>query len=186
MKTLKTVKEIDISKYVNIETGELMASELSNAASIKILKDTHLVEIQSEEYVILDSTSLSYLRDNKILSKTDLGYVTELSDTLKTGFNALHKSNNHIHTIDSISQYLDLSYEKARALVNRLIDKGVLYKLSGKRGGAPFKAFIMNPYIARKRKFVFHDCASLFEQFRDARDLHSSHNDVPKPKKDIN
>lgn len=171
MKNIKQSKNLDLTKYANIETGELMVSELEAGTTVTVASSTKLVEIHSDEFMIIDSAALQHIRANKILGPTDIGHVLKLSDTLKTDYNALFKLNNRVHTVESIAALLELSYEKARVLTARLVKKGILYKFSGYRDDQPFKAFLMNPFIARKRKTMHTECTSLFQQFGNEKSI---------------
>lgn len=170
MKKIRKAVEVDLSTYTDTETGAMLLDQLPGT-SISVTKETDQVRIHYDEYMCIDSVTLQYIRTNKILRPKDLSYVLVLADTLKTDYNALYKRNNNVHTIESISTELEITYNNARLLVDRLVKKGILYKFSGYRDDQPFKAYLMNPFFARKRKNVNIECSSLFQQFGNEKSI---------------
>lgn len=164
-KKVKEVLELNPTLYANIETGELL-SDQEPGVSIKVTRDSDLVEIHYKEYILINSETLDFITDNKILGTADIGHLLKLADTVKTEYNALFKGNNTVHSVESLSKLLDMSYDRTRLFLDRLIKKGILYKFSGYRDDQPFKAYLMNPYVARKRKNVKKECVNLFQQFK--------------------
>lgn len=150
--------DLDAGEWVNNRTGESL-TDLNY--DIKITQDTHLMTIHSDEYVVVDSDAYEYLEG--FLKPVELAYILKMSNMLKTEMNALFTGNNHPHTLDTLSREVKLVYDRTLRLVNKLVKVGVLYKFSGYRSNQPFKAYLMNPFLARKRKTVDKELGKLFD-----------------------
>lgn len=149
-----------MSRYINAETGELINSELVNM-SIKISEDTDLVTLSSDEFITIDSKVLNFLLKNKIITTTESGYVLAMANTVKTDYNALYKNNNTIHTLDSIASLLELSIDRTKKFLSSLRKKDIIYLLKRSKD----TVYLLNPYIARKRKTINTECIELFPKF---------------------
>lgn len=155
VKSVLKNKKLDVENYVNIETGETLLQEKS---IITTKEKTNLVTISSNEYVVLDSQALKYCIANKLVSNKDLKYVIMLADTLKTEYNAIYKPNNTPHSIESLESLLGLCYNEVSKLLLRLRKKNILYLLIRSHD----KVYLMNPYLARKRKTFNEEVVDIF------------------------
>jgi hypothetical protein len=160
MKTVKTAINLDLSKYVDIETGQPMLDQLDKDTSIKVLKDSDLVVIDSKNFFITDVGVLTQLLQDKIISVTDVGYIMMMSQTLKTEHNATFNYSVP-HTLESLSKLLDLSYERTTKLIRKLYSKNIMYKLTTVNA----TLYCMNPYLTRKRKTLSKELIAIFSQF---------------------
>lgn len=157
---VKKTSKLDMSKFINAETGELMDSELSKT-TIKISEDTNLVSLSSDEFITIDSKVLNFLLKNKIITTTESGYVLAMANTVKTDYNALYKNNNTIHTLDSIAVLLELSIDRTKKLLSSLRKKDIIFLLKRSKD----TIYLLNPYIARKRKTINTECIAIFPKF---------------------
>lgn len=160
MKAIKKTINLDLSKYANVETGELMLDELDKDTSIKVLKDTHLVVIDSKNYFVVDIEVLTNLLAEKILKAADLGYIMMLSQTLRSDYNAIYQQTIP-HTLESMSELLDLSYDRTARLVKSYCRKNVMYRLVT----ATETVYCINPYLTRRRKTLSRELVALFNKF---------------------
>lgn len=160
MKKVKTAINLDLSKYVDIETGQPMLDLLDKDTSIKVLKDTDYVIIDSKDYFITDVEVLTALIRDKIITIKDLGYIMLMSQTLRTEYNATF---NHTipHTLETLSLLLDLSYVRTTMLINRLYKKNIMYRLNTTNE----TLYCMNPYLTRKRKTLSKELLQIFGKF---------------------
>jgi hypothetical protein len=153
-KTIK-LQDNEIAAKINTETGIL--------TTIKAFtnQQTDVVCLNYENYFSLNVTVLERLTESKLLSRTDKGYILDMCTMLKTEYNALYTNNNIPHTITTLSSTLELHYDKMRKLLKRLVKIGIL----GRLVTADRELFVMNPFIARKRKFVSKEVSKIFNDF---------------------
>ena len=161
MKQIKKSVNLDLSNYVNIETGEILLSELTDNKSIKIVENTNLVILDSKDYFITDTKVMTDLLNNKIISLKDLGYIMIMSKTLKTEFNATYNYNIP-HTLETLSELIDLSYDNTSRLIKKLCNKNVMHKYIT----AYETLYCINPFLTRKRKSLSKDLLSIFSKFK--------------------
>lgn len=160
MKTIKKTINLDLSKYANIETGELMLDILDEDTSIKVLKDTNLVLMDSKNFFVTDVDVLSGLLAEKILKPADLGYIMMLSQTLRSEYNAIYQQTVP-HTLESMSELLGLSYDRTARLVKSYCRKNVMYRLMT----ATQTVYCINPYLTRRRKTLSKELVAIFNKF---------------------
>lgn len=160
MKTIKKTINLDLSKYANTETGELMLDILDEDTSIKVLKDTHLVLMDSKNFFVTDVDVLSDLLAQKILKAADLGYIMMLSQTLRSEYNAIYQQTVP-HTLESMAELLGLSYNRTTRLVKSYCSKNVMYRLMT----ATETVYCINPYLTRRRKTLSKELVALFNKF---------------------
>lgn len=151
---------LDLSKFVNIETGELLVSELTDEISLKILKDTNLVLVDSKNYFIVDTEAMTTLLQEKIITKGDFAQIVVIAKTLKTEYNAAYNYNIP-HTLTTLATLLELSYERTTSLVKKLCRKNIMHKYVA----ADITLYCLNPYLTRRRKHFDKDLLALFSKF---------------------
>ena len=154
-------KKIDGELYVNKDTGETLASELPNVSSVT--QETDLVIMNSEEYVILDSRALEYIRRN--FSPVDLGRIMQMTDMTYGEFNVLYRDRTP-HTADSLMEDLNYSRNKFANFMKRLEKKSIIYYIVGYVDGKRSKKIMLNPNLARKRKTINKECLNSFHDIR--------------------
>lgn len=142
-KITHVTKKKKIKEAVDTQTGEV----LNNAYT---QENTSLVEIGYEEYVVLSSEALRYIK--KVLKSTEKAYLMEMFDMLKTPLNVLYASNNKPHTNSSLQVALNHTKTAFYALMNKLHKAGIIWYLVGYDDGKKVKRILINPHIARKRK----------------------------------
>lgn len=156
-------KKIDVSKYVNKETGEELIAEHPNATSLNSYQND-LVIIDSKEYVIIDSKALNYIK--KHFSVTEVGRITAMSDMVKGCFNILHTKENIPHTDSSLMEEIEYTRNKYADFMKKLLLKGVIYYVIGYKNDKQVKYILLNPHLARKSKTIHKDCLSYFNDFK--------------------
>ena len=150
------------SKYANVETGELLSSEVKNNITITMKKGTDQFIINSDEYVTFSSDAMIYLADK--LSNVDIARVFKIGNMLKGDCSVVCQNNNHPHTSETLALTLDMSKDEFYKMVRRLFKDNILAYCVCAPSGYVQKIYMLNPYIARKRKTI--NCElSLF--FRD-------------------
>lgn len=149
---LKTQTKKDLSNYVNIETGETLVSESKAGTEITVKEKPEYFTINSNEYIIFDSAAINYL--NNILPKADVSRIYLMSNMLKGDCSVICQSNNHPHNSETLPIVLDLSQDKFYKLVRKLVNKNILTYCVCAPSGYVQKIYMLNPYIARKRKTI--------------------------------
>ena len=90
IKNIKSSKNIklDLERYVNTDTGELLSSEIKQELNYKITSEGNYVIITSDDFVVLDSKTVRYL-------STELSR-TEMQDRKSTRLNSSHVSESRM------------------------------------------------------------------------------------------
>jgi len=164
-KVKRTTSDVDISKYVNFETGEVMSSEIGGSASIVVKEDTGMSIVNSSDFAIIDTDAVRYLFE--VLNDIDFGRLLKMSLTTKTPFNILFNHNTP-HSNKSLQKYLAMSSESGFfRFVKRLMKLGILYQIKGKVYGEVRVVYMLNPYLSRKRKVFDNKVFEIFTEFKD-------------------
>lgn len=159
MKKVYNKKTIDTSKYVNIETGELLSEEYSDVTSVN--QKTDLVIINSSEYVIIDSKARAYVE--REFNHAEAGRIFQMCDMVKSCYNLLFdKKNKNYHTKNTLSDELEYSRNIFADFLKKLFDKSIIYYIKGMKDGRECIWIMLNPTLARKSKTVHKDCLSVF------------------------
>lgn len=151
---------IDLSKYINSETGETLESE---GAVVVRNEDTGLVTISSGEYATIDAAAWDYICG--ILNDADVGKVSKMAQMTKTSLNLLYAGNNRPHSSKTLQVALSIKSQRMFfELVKRLKKAGVIYVLDGLILGEVRKVYMLNPFLARKRKTIVDWAANKFKE----------------------
>lgn len=162
-RVLKNVEEIDVSNYINPETGEILSSETGTSNKIIMKKDTGMRTIESTDYAVIDSEAVHYL--SMILGDSDLAKVLKMTVLTKTPLNIIY-NNNLPHTNETLQKYLQMSSESMYIkLIRKLIKIGILYQIKGRILGEVRVCYMLNPYLSRKRKNFESKVFEVFETF---------------------
>ena len=150
---LKKNVDFDLETYVNIETGELLSSSLGrDKLSVSVTEKGDYVVMSSDDYVVLYSATVKFLANQ--LSRAELSNVLMMATDLKTPLNLVYNGPQP-HSNESLQAFLGYS---SRAmffkLLNKLMKLGVIYQIKGRISGELRVVYMLNPYIARKRKTI--------------------------------
>lgn len=158
----KVNSSLELDKYVNIETGEELVSELkNNNIQLKVQTSGNFVIIKSDEYTVLDTSAMKYIKE--LLSRTELGCVIQIAQDLKTPLNIVY-NNNVPHTNKTLQEYLGfVSESNFLKLIKKLMKIGVLYQIKGNIMGEVRVIYMFNPFIARKRTTIHKELVGLFD-----------------------
>lgn len=148
-KQRKISSKIIPGEYVNVNTGETLASEVNDNISITIKEGTNQFVINSDNYVTFTKEAIEYLY--RELSSTDIGKITTISNMLKTDCSIICQENNHPHTPETLSIKLDMNLNKWYEFVRKMVKKNILAYCTCAPSGYIQKIYMLNPYIARKR-----------------------------------
>jgi hypothetical protein len=155
---------IDLTKYVNEETGELLTSELQrDKMVVTVTKEGNYVVITSDDYVVLDCKTVNYLSD--ILSRTEMNNILMMATDLKTPLNIVYNGPQP-HSNESLQVFLGYSSKSTFIkLLQKLIKAGVIYQIKGNIRGEVRVIYMMNPFLARKRKTIDKEVFEVFKPF---------------------
>ena len=155
---------LDLSKYVNSDTGELLTSELNKDKMIvSVTQEGNYVVITSDDYVVLDCKTVNYL--SAVLSKPELQSIVLMATDLKTPLNIVYNGPQP-HSNDTLQRFLGYSSQAMfLKLLKKLIKEGVIYQIKGKISGEIRVIYMMNPFLARKRKTIDKGVFNVFNPF---------------------
>jgi len=163
MKLVRQKKKIDVSQYVNTETGEYLESELKGKGSVTtVTSDEKYVTISSDDYTIIDADALRYLQS--LLNRSELGSLSIIASDLKTPINLVF-NNNVPHTNESLQKALNINSNSTfNILIRKLMKIGVLYQIKGNIMGSVKVIYMMNPLLARKRSKLDSQVFDIFKK----------------------
>ena len=164
-------KKIDFKKYINVETGETLGSELKGAISINV-RNEDKVFMHDESYYIMGSEASLYL-DNEF-SDAERGRIISMCNMAKGEYNLLYRDDNGVkkpHTKETLMDYLDITVNRFRDFMNKLYAKNIICPLIESRDGVKKKWFMINPYLARKQKGFNAKCANQFQKLVVKKDI---------------
>lgn len=154
--------KIDAEKYVNIDTGETLASEQGVITSInKPNKD--YVKFKSDSFYIIEDKAIRYLE--RVLSKPDMAHVHVMIKMAYGNYNYLHDANLNAHSRKTLQKDLEIARTSFSGLMNRLMRKGVIMETRGFKNDKPFKYIMLNPNLARRTNTIHTECANKFQTF---------------------
>lgn len=155
---------IDLTKYVNADTGELLTSELNrDKMVVTVTEEGSYVVITSDDYVVLDCKTVQYLAE--ILSRTEMNNVLMMATDLKTPLNLIYNGPQP-HSNESLQHFLGYSSKSTFIkLLQKLMRVGVLYQIKGNISGSVRVVYMLNPFLARKRKTIDKEVFEVFKPF---------------------
>ena len=131
--------------------------------SFNITEEGECVIITSDDYIVLDSKTVRYLSTE--LSRTEINSMIMMATDLKTPLNIVYNGPQP-HTNQSLQKFLGYS-SKAMflKLLNKLMKVGVIYQLKGRIRDEIRVIYMLNPFIARKRKTIDKEVFNVFHPF---------------------
>jgi hypothetical protein len=153
---------IDYTKYVNAETGELLSSELEGGKmKITMTEEGKMIIMSSDNFIILDANTVKYL--DQVLSTSEMGHIMKMTVDLKTPLNLIY-NGAYPHSNKSLQDLLGYTSESTfLKLIKKLMNLGILYQIKGNISGSVRVVYMLNPFLARKRKSLDKE---VFEVFR--------------------
>jgi predicted transcriptional regulator len=165
IKKVKINKKIDPSQYVNVESGEILNSEIKNL-EMEISQEMDQIMIHSDNYTIVDSRAMAFLKNH--LNRSELGSLSIMSEDLKTPLNIVY-NNNIPHTNESLQTILGIASSSTfNLLIKKMMKFGILYQIKGNIMGRVRVIYMMNPFVARKRKQLDSKLLNVFKDFNSS------------------
>jgi len=161
---IKEIETVDLSPYVNIDTGEGLQSEFTGSGvSIKASKEIGKSVVTYSDYSVISSEAVREMQE--ILNNSDLSKVLLMAVTVRTDLSILF-NNNVPHTNRTLQSYLQIRSEAMYInLIRRLMKAGILYQIKGLIWGEVRVIYMINPYICRKRKVFENRVLDVFRKF---------------------
>lgn len=148
----QSISNIQTDKYVNHTTGETMRSETKSNEKIQKKKPNGTFRINSDNYVMFDDNAVKYLL--KVLNRTDVSRVFQMSNMARGECSILSHSNSRPHTSESLAEALGMSMDKFYAMIRTMVKESILAYTVCAPTGFVRKIYILNPYIARKKRVM--------------------------------
>jgi predicted transcriptional regulator len=168
VKHLTQSKNLDANQYVDKDTGEPLLSQMKDC-ELEIVQPTDMMTIHSDNYTIIDSTAMAFLK--KHLNRSEIGSLGIMSEDLKTPLNIVY-NNNVPHTNESLQHILGIASSSTfNLLIKKLMKLGVLYQIKGNIMGKVRVIYMMNPFVARKRRQLDRNLLNVFKDFNEINDL---------------
>jgi len=149
IKQRKINSKLHPDNYVNVDTGELLSSEVKEGIDVTLKQGTNQFILNSNNYITFTKEALEYLY--RELSNVDVGKITIISNMLRTDCSIICQDNNHPHTPETISIKLDMHIDKWYEFVRKMVKKNILCYCVCAPSGYVQKIYMLNPFIARKR-----------------------------------
>lgn len=146
----QSISNVQADKYVNSKTGETMDSEIESKERIQKKAPTGTFEINSDNYVTFDDNAVKYLL--KTLNRTDVSRVFQMGNMTRTDCSVISHPNNKPHTSESLAEVLGMSMNKFYAMIRTMVKENILLYMVCAPTGFVRKIYILNPYIARKKR----------------------------------
>jgi hypothetical protein len=159
-KERKVSSSIIPDQYVNTETGELLSSEVNDSVTITLKEKTNQFIINSNEYIVFDSNAIMFLTEH--LNSTERGKILAMANMVKGDCCIITQKNNHPHTPETLSVTLDMNLNKFYEFIRKMVKKNILSYCTCAPSGFLQKIYMLNPYIARKRKNINCELNSFF------------------------
>ena len=146
--------------YVNKHTGETLESELGDNGTAFATEATNTFNINSRDFVSFDTKAFHYLMS--VLNKPDVSRVFHMSTMVHGDCAVLYHTNNHPHTSETLYTVLDMSHDEFYKMVQRLVDANILAYCICAPIQRRQKVYMLNPYIARKKKVLSCELQTFF------------------------
>lgn len=153
----QSISNINVDKYANTETGETMRSETKSKERIQKKVPIGTFEVHSDNYVTFDDNAVKYLL--KVLNRTDVSRVFQMGNMTRGACSVISHPNSRPHTSESLAKVLEMSMNKFYAMVRKMVKEGILAYTVCAPTGIVKKIYILNPYIAKKKRVM--DCELL-------------------------
>lgn len=164
MKNAIRKERIDADKYVNIETGESLASEMTPHTRLnKDVLTGHKI-IEFEDFVASDTAiELDIIWD---VSPADYRRFRVMANYLHTDYNIVMSGNNQPFTLETLSELIRLNKDDTTRFINRLYEIGLIFY--GIIPGSKYKkrVYAINPVVMKKRTKIDAQMLTLFPNFR--------------------
>lgn len=156
----KATSNIKSDEYENLNTGDTLLDD-SKGGQAKIVKETGTFQIDSDNYVVFDSNAVSYLC--RELPKAEMARVMKIGNMVYGDCSIVCKKEDRTaHSSETLATALDMSINKFYIMIRKLVKKGILSYCVCAPSGYVQKIYMLNPYIARKRKSLNCELISFF------------------------
>lgn len=132
------------------ELAEQLSHYIGKGEKLVLQKETGVVEIHSDNYMVVDTDVLELVRSR--ISTTDYERLFSLGVFLKTKFNILF---NHTRpfTLQALSEKLGINTENTNKFVKRMVEMGIMAYTVCAPSGYVEKIYAINPQLIRRGRF---------------------------------
>jgi hypothetical protein len=159
VKKLVTESNIPMDEYKHISTGKTMLDE-SDGNTAKMQKPTDHFRIDTDNYVVFSSDAVEYLL--RTLNRTDVSRVFQIGNMVIGDCSVICSANYKPHSSDTLSAALQMDKNKFYEMVRRMVKKNILSYCVCAPTGHVQKIYMLNPYIARKKKALNCELLTIF------------------------
>jgi hypothetical protein len=160
IKNATTKQKIDPSSYVNVETGESMASEMPNIVSVN--NQTKDAIIDYKKFVVIDKAVMKFLKE--VLPPQEIGRIYNMSSLIETNWNLLMSETHELPYDDkTLAEEIALTRNKYHDFMQKMYKLSIVYKLKGFYNGTERTLIILNPFLAKNTKTIKKELLPLFE-----------------------
>ncbi|RPD51147.1 hypothetical protein [Paracnuella aquatica] len=156
---------IDPNGYANIETGELLGSELPIGSRLNMQEPTTQATIKFKNFVASDAAIEEHILS--VLLPKDYRRYRLMACWLHKELNMVLNGNHKPHNLQSLAKALDITVDETTRLINRLTSFGLAkwatfsdYEFFG-------KVLVFNPYVIKKRTRFEKQLLQLFPTFQE-------------------
>lgn len=138
---------LDLSKFANMETGEMLESEGLLGPGARIVQPTDLIRISYKDYMIINDRFFKHLS----LSNSDVIRLTSLGGCLRTEWNVCFNGPSP-HTRSTLAKEFDISAREVSRFISRMRVLGLIRYDWVKSLGYNRRVYMVNPFAMRSRK----------------------------------
>lgn len=152
MEIKKGKNQIDLLERLREQPDllEQISHYLAPGEKLILQKDADLVEIHSDNYMVIDTDVLDIVREH--ISDTDYNRLFSLGVFLKTKFNILFNHTKPF-TLESLSEELEINKDNTTKFVKRMVEKGIMAYTVCAPSGYVQKIYAINPQLIRRGRY---------------------------------
>lgn len=143
--------EVDLLKLIREQPDlhQQLVEYLQEDERIVIKKKSNLVEVDSQNFMIIDTDVLDLVHDK--IGEADYKKLIGLGVFLKTRYNILFNHTKPF-TLESLSKQLNINKENTTKFVQRMVKQGIMAYTVCAPSGYVEKIYAMNPLLIRRGK----------------------------------
>lgn len=126
---------------------ERLSEYLQKGERLVLEKESELIKIHSENYMVVDTDVLNYIKSK--ISATDYEKLFSLGVFLKTKFNILF---NHTRpfTLETLSKKLGINKDNTNKFIKRMVEQQIMAYTVCAPSGYVSKIYSINPQLMRR------------------------------------
>ncbi|MGL4977030.1 MAG: hypothetical protein ACRC5G_03360 [Cetobacterium sp.] len=157
-----TIKKtfIDTSSYVNVESGEILSSEMPNIISVNNKTEDAIIDYKT--FVVIDKSVMKFLKD--ILPAQEIGRIYNMSSLIQLNWNLLVNDSTKLpHDDITLAEEVALTRNKYYDFMQKMYKLSIVYKLKGYYNGIERTLIILNPFLAKNTSTIKKELLPFFD-----------------------